>query len=272
MGGSTSKINQLATVINKQTLNVSTSSEFSAHTDIGNSARIVATHGAKVDGVYIRQFAKANLSVLKSEANNLNFTSALKNKIKAAVDTKKSDFGISNEDMTNVNTSIDNSIELHYSTEKLTTLDSKIKNEAVMIARDEGSSIRNATIDQQADAFMKFVDNASMDLATSILADTDAESSIKKVSTNPISDVIDSAGTAIGGLLGLDTSTVVMLIIMAIVAAIVAGVGGYFYYKQQQKKGGAPSAIRGKPSYEIMNIPPPATNDISMNLPAIGTY
>jgi hypothetical protein len=282
MGGSTSKINQLATVINKQTLDVSTSSQFNAHIEINNTARIVASGGATINGVNIRQFAKANLSVLKSESNNHNFISALQNKIKAAIDTKKSDFGIANEDMTNVNTIIDNSIELEYSTEKLTTLDSKINQEAVVIARDEGTSISNAKMNQQADAFMKFVDEASTTLATSIIAATDVDSSIKKVSTNPISDVIDSTGAAIagvvgnlfdglGGILGLDTSTVIMLIIMSIVAAIVAGIGGYFYLQHmKKKKGGMPTNSK--------HVSAPDNDSVkfggmsSAGLPPIGKY
>jgi hypothetical protein len=226
MGGSQSKTEQISKIINKQTIDISTSSEFSANADVSNDSFIDVSGGSTSINSSINQYAKANITALRSEANNFDFVSKLKNKIKAELDSKKSDLGIDNTDKSTINNIVDNSIETNYSSEKLTILDSKVNNKTGIRVR-EGSFSFGSSVDQRAESFMKYVNNASTELAAKIVAVTDSENKAKKVTTNPFSDIIDSAGDVVekglkgvGDIFGVDSDTVKAVIIIAIIFII----------------------------------------------------
>jgi phage shock protein PspC (stress-responsive transcriptional regulator) len=236
MGGSVSRTKQISKIINKQTIDISTSSEFNAHSDIENTSFIDVSGGSTSIGASIDQYAKANITALKSERNNFNFISKLKNKIKTELDSKKSDLGIANKDISAIGSLVDNSIETNYSSEKLDILDSKIKNTTGISVRGASFAIASS-INQRGESFMEFVDNASTDLATKIVAITDSENKTKKVTTNPISDVVDSVGGVVekafkgaSDLFGIDSDTMAIIAIVIIILAIIGGVVAYIQY------------------------------------------
>jgi len=221
---------QLTTLIQKQVIDIMSSSKFGSAAAITQSVDIAAIGAdSKNTGVDIKQVANINVSAFLNDKTALELKSDLKEKLTNSIKNEASNMPFGQQQ--NVNTKIanvvDKSIESKFSREAIVELNNAV-NQSVKLAAVAGGVNQDIAVYQKADVIAKFSSAVATDIATQLVGDNVTTNVSETKTTNFLAETVGAVGKAIGDTIkGLLTGVYAGPVMMFVMFMCVVLVGIY---------------------------------------------
>jgi hypothetical protein len=220
---------QLTTLIQKQIMDVMSSSKFSSASAITQDVSVTAIGaGSKNTGIDIQQAASINTAAFLNDQTALELKSDLKEKLKNSIKNEASNmpFGQKQDVNTHIENVVDKSIETKFSRSSLVELNNSVKQLASITAIAGGIN-ENIKSAQKADIVAKFASSVGTDIATKLVGSNETTNEQETKTTNFISDTIGSIGKVVNdvvdsALLGAYALPVMLFVLFICVIAAAA--------------------------------------------------
>lgn len=236
MGGSESKVSQLNESLNEISTDIIMKLGSSTSGSIKQSQKITAANGSKISNVNLLQEAKVSLKTISNSSINSQLQSNLINSLTAEANRTTSGMPeiTKNKSQTDIKNIVTNRVRTSFSIENLNSLSASIDQEQELTAVSS-SVIELIKMSQNANVIGELTANMTSGIVSDITTNTSLSTKTTEIQQNPISSIIDSAGSALSGVLntigsftGFDDTTILLFI-------VIVAVSGFIAYKTLQK-------------------------------------
>jgi hypothetical protein len=185
--------------------------------------------GVNMEDVTMAQKLSIDASSLTNASTNKELQNQMIAKITDAIESRRSQF----PELTGGKTSTDiqQMVKNQVSNKMSTSVMAKMKNEISQeqnfrIANSRGVNIKKFSMVQEAKGIYKQINSLAEGIVSDLKQSSETAAGVKNIASNPITDIVDSAGgiiKTVADAFGVDTSTMIVIGVVLIVG-IIAGV------------------------------------------------